>query len=174
MQALTIFEKYNIRYSYGKTICILCRKSLATYSDVEHIQRHQRAFEWINVGVANVDESSDDQLDDDYKDPVFCSSPNSNSQSITNINEKKRELLNEYLSLCGSHKKIKTTNSYHNLQKQSKANFLASVRTLIHHIFDFLAPNESSDVQQALFRNKNGNGNRICNFIIQFLYYRIR
>ncbi|CAF1277391.1 unnamed protein product [Rotaria sordida] len=151
-QALTIYEKFHIRHSYGKTICARCRFLLTTYSNIDNIQHHKEAFEWINDIVTSEDNSTtDDESDDSYEEPQFNTSPYSHIQSTSNLDKKKRELLNEFLHLCGSNKQIKITNSYHSLQKQSKANFLSCARNLITHIFEFLARNESDDVQQDLF-----------------------
>lgn len=174
---MTIFEKFNIPNSYGKTICCCCRQSLTMYTDVKKIEKHKKAFEWL-TDIAHSDNHTDDtQSYKSYEPFSSNSSPNSDFESTANLDKKKRELLNEFLYLCGSKNEIKTTNAYHKLKKQSKANFLASGRNLIQHIMKFLAQDDANDVRQDLFSIENGNSN--SNYALRsdlteyFFHYRV-
>lgn len=157
LQALTIFEQYHISHSYGKTICRRCREAVATHINYENISKHEKAFEWINYVFSRDDDTDDVQSDHDSEAFVPNCSPDNDIQSVTNIKKKKRELLQQYLSLCGSNKEIKSSSCYDKLNKQSKANFLSSARHLIGHILEFLAPYHSADLQKDLFMSQKGN-----------------
>ncbi|CAF3133213.1 unnamed protein product [Rotaria sp. Silwood2] len=164
IQALTIFEQFNIPHYYRKAICGSCRKSLTAHNDIDKIVKHKKAFEWLADAAFNDNDTNDTQSHDSYEEYLLNSSPNSGIEATLNLNKKKRELLNEFLYLCGSKVEIRTTNAYHKLQKQSRANFLASARNLIQHIMKFLAQDDSNDVKQDLFFFENGNSNNVPRF----------
>lgn len=151
IQALTISEKFHIPHSYGKTVCRRCRQLVQTHVDFQKIEYHKKAFEWIDDVALNDDDSDDNDSEEMYDELQSRSSQISSIGLTRDLYKKKRELLNQYLYLCGSNKKIKTTNAYYKLQKKSKANFLASVRNLIEHILEFLAGNESTVVEREAF-----------------------
>ena len=68
---------------------------------------------------------------------------------------------------------MKVTQSYHSLQKQSKASFLSSGRNLIQHVLQFLARDDCYDVEQDLFLADNGKSDSALLFQKYFSVYRV-
>ena len=155
-QALAIHDNFHFRHSYGKPICSRCRQSLKIHYNLDNIRRHEEAFELINIISSSDESSTDDRSDDVYVEPKSNFSPHDYFQSTATSDNRKRELLHQFLNLCGSDKSVKIAHSYHSLRKQSKANFLSSARNLIQHVLEFLARDDWYDVRQELLTN-NGN-----------------
>lgn len=149
-------EKVHVRRSYGRPICRRCRSSLTDLMDPLSIKRHHQAFEQLKNTIEQDDEVEDRMSDDDYIASVLSSSSSSDAEELIDTTEEKRNLLKKFLILCDSKHHVKTTTAYHQLKKQSKANFLSSTRHLLRHIIDFLAPHNFDEVWQDLIIDNPG------------------
>jgi hypothetical protein len=158
-QAITLFEHFKMHHSFGKRICDACRKNITTFFNNDDQHLHETRFKWIEDLAM-----SDDELDigSSDTDSVYFPSQNSGeSDDIRDVKEQKQIVLNKFLELCGLQTKIQVTNSYIKLAKQSKKNFLSSVRILLKSIVKYLAPNDTNVVIDELLNNSRDENNVI-------------
>lgn len=107
-------------------------------------------------------ESEDSISDQDCFEPDSASSRSSDDQSMIDSATEKRNSLDRFLALCNSRHRIKTTMSYGNLKRQSKANFLVPIRNLLRNIIHFVAPNDFDEIWQELLIPDTSNKLFLC------------
>ena len=129
--------------------------------NISSIERYRRAIESLSANIADGDQSDDHLSDDEYIEPVLNGSPMSDDEAPRSVENEKRNLLNQFLVLCDSKRRVKTTSCYHRLQQQSKSNFLSSARHLLRHLVEFLAPTDADEVWQDLILQRESDSLRL-------------
>lgn len=123
------------------------------------------AFKWIEH-IELSDEEFDNGSDDGgttYSPPSSLFSERKMTSSDINsskIRRIQRAALTNFVQQVRpdfSSGKILRTNSYNQLQPQSKHNFLASTRFLVNILLEYLAGDDTSQVRMKVFENTESN-----------------
>ena len=131
-QAITLFEVFKLKNSYGKLICRNCRTEVSKKTEATREKLLSDAFRCLfdPESVCCVEDSMDDK-DLDYQPPFDLSS------GEEKLNEQIKAL-NSFLSACGSKRQVNVTASYKDLSYRVKLRYvnLVKIHNAISYIFD--------------------------------------
>ncbi|CAF1112852.1 unnamed protein product [Didymodactylos carnosus] len=157
-QAITIYEHFKLKHSYGTLICNRCRSDLGPFINNEKQELHEARFKWI-LDIKISDDESDNESSDAGSN--FIPSQSSIGSDQSDIKKQQCMALNKFLELCNIRKQVRVTKSYTNLTEQSKRNFLSTTRIMIKSIVGFVALNDTNIVINELFNIDDNKSNII-------------
>lgn len=128
-QAITLFEVFKLKNTYGKFICPRCRNELAENDNVSNMELHKDAFACLFDGKCTYCLGNEDF---DY----FPTMETSNDDEKI---EEQRIALNQLLDVFGSKKRIMRTESYKDLSHRVKLRYINLARFLFTSIASFIA-----------------------------------
>ena len=148
-QAITLFEVFKVKHSYGNLICRRCRTGVSNKAEGIRENLHNDAFECLFNLESNccLEDSADDPMEDcvvdcmededlDYQPPI--------ESSIDEEKLKQQVLaLNNFLSVCGITKKVKVAKSYKNLSHRVKLRYIGLGKTIIQAMTSLIASDDA-------------------------------
>ncbi len=154
-QAITLFESFNLRNSYGKLICRECRKEVSEKTETAREKLHSDAFECLfdSESVCCKEDSMKDK-DFDYQAPFDPSigEEKLNEQIIA---------LNSFLSVCSSKRKVNVTTSYKNQSHCVKLRYVSLVKFIMRLATSLMASNDADMTMHDSFSDVNSEDSNI-------------
>ena len=124
-QAITLFDSFQLKNSYGKLICRRCRGEVSNKNDITREELYYNACECLfdPESVCCMEDSMEDK-DLDYQPPVnFLIDEEKSKRQIT--------ALNCFLAACGSNKRVNVTISYKDLSHRVKLRYVNLITFLM-------------------------------------------
>ena len=154
-QAITLFDSFQLKNSYGKLICRRCRGEISNKNDITREELYYNACECLfdPESVCCMEDSMEDK-DLDYQPPVDIL-----------IDEEKSErqitALNCFLAACGSKRKVNVTTSYKDLSHRVKLRYVSLVTFLMRAATSLVASNDAPMLMHDSLRNMNSEDSNI-------------
>lgn len=148
-QAITLFEVFQMKNSYGKLICRDCRSEIYKKVDETREEVHNDAFECI------FDPESLCCKEESVEDDDFDYQPPDDIVSDEDLLKEKIMSLNTLLSACGSKKKINVTTSYRNLSHRVKLRYVGLAKFILRSVTSVMAPNDADVLLQDVTNDVN-------------------
>jgi hypothetical protein len=136
-EARILFEKFQLRRTYGKVICRYCQNDLCqlAHDEKEKLDPESEA------------DSSEDEHESDLE----------YSYEDEEVLLRKKEILQNLLKTCQSDTKVWQALDYHKLSEQSQTKFLSRTRSIIRSVLSICAPNNTDDVYTELMNESESN-----------------
>ena len=144
-QAITLFEQYRIRNSYGKLICRQCRAAVSSKTENAREILHIDAFECL------FDVHSSCCLEDPMEDNDVDYHPPFDHSGSEEQRKKQIAAMNTFLSSVQSNKKVSVTKSYKNLSHRVKLRYINLGKVIIQSMATLIASDDAdSYIQDVL------------------------
>jgi hypothetical protein len=154
-QAITLFEIFQLKNSYGRLICRNCRTEVSNKTELGKENLHNDAFECLfdPESICCVKDAQEGK-DPDYGplvDPVI---------GEEQLNEEIR-VLNNFLSACGSKRNISVTKSYKDLSDRVKLRYIRLGEFLMRSMAFVIASDDGDIYTQDVFNNMSIVGSNV-------------
>ena len=154
-QAITLFEVFKLKNSYGKLICPECRMKVSKSAEPTRGKLHGDAFECLfnPESVCCVGNDMDDQ-DPDYQPPF---DPSIDEQRL----KEQITALNNFLAACGSKRKVSVTTSYKDLSHRVKLRYVSLTKFIMQSATSLIASNDADRLMHDAFSDVNSGDSNI-------------
>ena len=154
-QAITLFEIFKLKNSYGKLICRDCRPEVSKKMEASRERLHNDAFECLldPESVCCKKDSMDDK-------DLDCQPPYDPSIDEEKLN-KQIIALNNFLAACGSKRKVHVTTSYNDLSHRVKSRYIGLTRFILISVSSLLTSNDADVLIQDTFNSMNSEESNV-------------
>ncbi|CAF1548365.1 unnamed protein product [Adineta ricciae] len=151
-QAITLFEVFQVKNSFGKLICRDCRGEVAKKTDSVREELHNDAFNCIfdieSLCCEDLMEQDDDKVDNDFDyQPLYDFSFGSETL------KEQTAALNNFLTACGSKNKVTVTTSYKDLSHRVKLRYVRLFRSITQLVAKLMTSEDASMLMHDSFRD---------------------
>ena len=148
-QAITLFESFNLRNSYGKLICTKCRLEISNKTEIKRLDLQNDTFECLfDPKSVCCEEDSMEDKEIDYQPPFHAS---------TGKEKRKEQIaaLNSFISAFGSKRKINVTTSYQDLSHHVKLRYVSLIKLITRSATSLIASNDADMLMHDSFSDVN-------------------
>lgn len=152
-QAITLFEAFQFKHSYGRLICRQCRTEVSKKTVPIRENLHSDAFACLfdPESLCCTEDPMEDPIEDPMEDSDSDYHPFHDPSNDVEISNEQLSALNSFLAACGSKRKVNVTASYKDLSHRVQLRYVGLVKFIIQSVASLMTRNDPDMLLRDVF-----------------------